>query len=127
MEPTISTGSVALARPVPSQELQVGDIIAFNSHPGAVLPTIHRIVQVEERQGTRYYTTRGDANTGSDAEMALPPTADQVQTAIPFIGYAVFYAAQPVGKIVLVAIPLVLLALLWAKDRVFPTRKQEVA
>jgi signal peptidase I len=127
MEPTISTGSVAITRPVPSEGLQVGDVIAFNPHPDSVLPTIHRIIRVEERQGTRYYTTRGDANTGDDTEMALPPTGLQVMGAIPWIGYAVFYAAQPAGTVLLVFIPLVLLAVLWIKDRVIGTRQPRTA
>jgi signal peptidase I len=127
MEPTITTGSVAITRPVLSEGLQVGDVIAFNPHPDSVLPTIHRIIKVEDRQGTRYYTTRGDANTGDDAEMALPPTGLQVLGAIPWIGYAVFYAAQPVGTLLLVVVPLGLLALLWIKDRVIGARQTRTA
>ncbi len=127
MEPTISTGSVAITRPVSSQDLQVGDVIAFNPHPDSVMPIIHRIIKIEERQGTRYYTTRGDANSGDDTEMALPPTGLQVMGAVPVIGYAVFYAAQPTGTVLLVFVPIVLLVLLWIKDRVIGIRHAQTA
>ena len=127
MEPTISTGSVAFAQPVPSQELQIGDVIAFNPHPDAVMPTIHRVIKIEDRKGTRYYTTRGDSNNGDDAEMALPPQSLQVVGALPVIGYLVFYAAQPIGTVLLVVVPLLLLALLWIKDRIFGARHAQLA
>jgi signal peptidase len=118
MEPTISTGSIAITRPVKTDGLQIGDVIAFNPSSDAGLPIVHRIVKIEERNGIRYFTTRGDANTGDDAESALPATSLEVIGAIPFVGYAVFYAAQPLGTVLLVWAPLCLLAGLWLKDRI---------
>ena len=123
MEPTIATGSIAIAVPVPSRDLQIGDVIAFSPSSEAVLPIIHRIVKIEERDGTRYFTTRGDANTGDDAQLALPPTGLRVIKAIPFVGYATYYAAQPLGTLVLVWVPLLLLLALWLKDRVVTLRQ----
>jgi len=118
MEPTIATGAIALARVVPSQNLRVGDVIAFNPHADAALPVIHRIIALEDRRGVRYAITRGDANTGADAEIALPSPGLQVMGSIPFAGYAVYYAAQPAGTLVLVWIPLALLVGFWITDRV---------
>lgn len=118
MEPTIHTGSVVLARTVSPSDLHVGDVIAFNPHANAALPIVHRIVALTERNGTRYATTRGDANTGDDAEMALTGPVLKVDMAIPLVGYAVYYAAQPIGTLVLIWIPLSLLIGLWVKDRV---------
>ena len=123
MEPTIATGSIAIARPVPSQNLQIGDVIAFSPSSAASLPIIHRIVKIEERHGVRYFTTRGDANSAADTPLALPPTGLLVVRAIPWVGYAVYYAAQPAGTIVLVWTPLLLLAALWLKDRVVKWRQ----
>ena len=118
MEPTISTGSIAITRPVKTNELETGDVIAFNPSADNGLPIVHRIVKIEERNGIRYFTTRGDANTGDDAEVALPSTSLKLIGAVPFVGYAVFYAAQPIGTVMLVWIPLCLLAALWLKDRI---------
>ncbi|CAG0969345.1 signal peptidase I [Anaerolineae bacterium] len=118
MEPTIHTGAIALARSVSTHDLHVGDVIAFNPREEATLPVIHRIVAMEERKGTRYVTTRGDANTGDDTEIALPPAGLQVIGSIPLVGYAVYYAAQPIGTVLLIWIPVALLAMLWIKDRV---------
>ena len=51
MEPTISTGSIAITRSVPAPSLRVGDVIAFSPHADSVMPTIHRIIKIEDRQG----------------------------------------------------------------------------
>ena len=123
MEPTIATGAIAIAVPVPSRDLQIGDVIAFSPSSEAALPIIHRIVRIEERDGIRYFTTRGDANTGDDAQLALPPMGLRVIKAIPFAGYATYYAAQPTGTLVLVWAPLLILAALWLKDRVVTLRQ----
>lgn len=117
MEPTIPTGSIAITRPVPSDQLQIGDVIALAPKETA-LPILHRIVQIENRKGTLYYTTRGDANNENDAEFALPATALQLVGAIPLVGYVVYAAAQPLGTVLLVWLPLLALVTLWLKDRV---------
>jgi len=127
MEPTISTGAIALSHSVPSDSLQVGDVIAYSPSSAAALPIIHRIVAITERKGQRYFTTRGDANTGNDAELNLPSSALQVTGSIPFVGYAVYYAAQPWGSVLLVWIPLGMLVGLWIKDRIGTWRSMKAA
>lgn len=117
MEPTIQTGSLVLTRAVPRTEIGVGDVIAFNPRPEAALPVVHRIVALTERNGTRYATTRGDANTGDDTEIALSGAVLKVEVALPLIGYIVYYAAQPFGTLMLVWIPLGLLVLMWLRQR----------
>jgi signal peptidase len=123
MEPTIHTGSVVVTRPIPSVQLKVGDIIAFNPRAEAALPIVHRIVALENRKGQSYAITRGDANNADDAEIALGPTSLHVANAIPLIGFAAYYAAQPWGTVIFVWIPSGLLAALWIKDQVTHLRQ----
>ncbi len=127
MQPTIAMGSIVIAAPTPTQNLRVGDVIAFNPTSEATMPIVHRIVQIENRNGVRYFITRGDANTGNDAQLALPAMGLVVITAIPLAGYAVYFAAQSVGTLLLVWIPLVLLTALWLKDRVVTWRQARLA
>ena len=117
MEPTIQTGSLVITRAVPRTDIGVGDVIAFNPRPEAALPIVHRIVALTERNGTRYATTRGDANTGEDAEIALTGAVLKVEVALPLIGYVVYYAAQPLGTLMLVWLPLAVLVLMWLRQR----------
>jgi signal peptidase I len=127
MEPTIHTGSVVFAHVESAKDLEVGDVIAYNPNPEAAIPIVHRIIKIEERQGTRYFTTQGDANDSADGEVALPPQALVVTNSLPVAGYIVYYAASPVGTLALVVVPLILLIILWLKDRVLALRKPKLA
>jgi len=51
---------------------KVGDIIVFNSD-GKFDPIIHRIVEIRQVDGKRYYFTKGDHNLGSaEFEQSIP-------------------------------------------------------
>jgi len=117
MEPTIPTGGIVLAQPVPSRSLQIGDIIVYSPGSESQIPIVHRIVSISERRGTRYYTTRGDANPNIDvAEVALPATAWRVAFSVPWVGYIISFAASPLGILLLIVLPLMGLVILTAWD-----------
>jgi signal peptidase I len=117
MEPTIPTGGMVLAQPVPSRSLEIGDIIVFSPGAESQIPIVHRIVNISERRGTRYYTTRGDANPNADvAEVALPATAWRVVLSVPLVGYLIAWAASPPGIFFLIVLPLIGLVILTAWD-----------
>lgn len=115
MEPTIPTGGIVLAQPVPSRSLEIGDIIVYSPGAESQIPIVHRIISISERRGTRYYTTRGDANPSADvAEVALPATAWRVTFSAPLVGYLIAWAASPPGIFLLIVLPLIGLVILTA-------------
>jgi signal peptidase len=107
MEPTIKTGSLVFI--VPSKTYRVGDIITFSSS-GAKIPTTHRIADAREENGTVRYTTKGDANEEADAK-SIPEGAiiGTVRLAVPFAGYIVDFARQPLGFSLLIVLPALLI------------------
>lgn len=126
MEPAIDIGSAVVAQPVPSQDLKVGDVIVFSPGPQVALPLVHRIVEIRERGGVKYYTTRGDANrTGDVDEVSLPQTAWRVWYAVPWAGYVISFASGSAGRLLLVLLPLGALLLVNLADwlRRLPTSR----
>ncbi|MBI3733983.1 MAG: signal peptidase I [Chloroflexi bacterium] len=110
MAPAIAEGAAVVVRPVPTQELEVGDVIAFLPSATAQIPIVHRILSFRDKDGVRFFTTQGDANHTEDrAEVALPPTAWRVWYSVPLAGYAIQFASSPLGTLLLVVIP----SLLW--------------
>ena len=72
MEPTIPVGAVLVAKEVPIETLQLGDIICFSSLDSAMLGKIitHRIVDITTNEaGVIMLQTKGDANPVSDIQM----------------------------------------------------------
>jgi signal peptidase I len=122
MSPTIAEGDAVIAVPVPSSELIVGDIIAYNANPNSAIPVVHRIISIKLDKGVRYYTTRGDANKSADVTpFMLPATAWKMSFAVPLAGYAIALAASKTGTLLLIIVPIVLLGILqirnWLKRR----------
>ncbi len=73
MRPALDVGDVAIIARISPSRIQPGDVIQFRSveHPAV----LHRVIEVEEVDGRRYFVTKGDANENPDSE---PVLADNV-------------------------------------------------
>jgi signal peptidase len=121
MEPELAIGSLVLIGS--SERYAVGDVITFRASVRDELPTTHRIIEENLMAGTLSYTTKGDANASADQ---VPVTGEQiigrVLFGIPFLGYLLDFARQPLGFVLLVVLPAGLivfdeLSSLWAAWR----------
>ena len=68
MEPTIMTGDSIFVKEVPQNEIKINDIISFQD--GNIITT-HRIIKIEEENGIKKYTTKGDNNNIEDKEKIM--------------------------------------------------------
>lgn len=66
MEPTIKKEDVIFIKKVAENELKENDIISFSTKTDEI--TTHRIIKIEEKNGIKYYTTKGDNNKSADKE-----------------------------------------------------------
>ncbi len=101
MEPTIRTGSVIFT--LPAEEYKIGDVITYRTAEGET-PTTHRIVDKDPEQNS--FTTQGDANPAQDID-AVEDTniLGSVRFHIPFLGYPINFARQPLGFLLFLLIP----------------------
>ncbi|RJX48212.1 signal peptidase I [Halonotius pteroides] len=122
MEPTLSPGDVVIVDATAT--VGVGDIITYDT--GDQVPTTHRVI--DERDGG--YQTKGDANENVDSGLvAFESVIGRTIITIPFVGYVILWANSPVGYVLLVVIPLVLLGVSelrkWARQD--PTTASDTA
>lgn len=87
MNPTYDRGSVVIIKKVDNNydEIEVGEILAYEYESTIIT---HRIVNIVEAEGKRYFYTKGDANDDVDnykieEEMVI----GTINTYIPFLGY----------------------------------------
>jgi signal peptidase I len=67
MSPTLEIGEIAIVLPIKEDEVEVGDIITFESTAGKDPRLTHRIVDVVKLSDGRVaYLTKGDANKKID-------------------------------------------------------------
>lgn len=85
MRPGIQPGDLAIIRPVPAADLEVGEIIAYLP-PGQSTPVMHRIVSIDADG----IVTKGDANNAADPWGRVKPhdpTVERLVTVIPKVGF----------------------------------------
>ena len=108
MEPAIKIGSLAIVKP--QESYKVGDIITFGEDTRDKVPTTHRIIGDRVVAGRFLYTTKGDANDNSDVrEVRQADVIGKVLFSVPFLGYILDLARKPLGLVVVVGIPAVVI------------------
>ncbi len=115
MTGTYDRGSIVYGKDVPSASLRVGDVITYRPpHPvgGGGLIT-HRIAWIgHERDGTRAFRTKGDANPVADPwRFTLDrPTQARAAFHIPYVGYALAALGIRSLRMLLIGLPALLIA-----------------
>ena len=123
MEPHLHVGSVTIAKSVPASTVRVGDVITFQ-RPDARNETVtHRVVRISRRDGTRLYSTKGDANPSRDPwQLRLPDRVGKNVADVPYAGFVAIWAARPQVRGVAIALFTLLLLFgalraIWGGDR----------
>lgn len=111
MEPTIPTGSLVIVKP--SANYGVGDVITFGADTKTEIPTTHRIIEFEtDENGRSVYRTKGDANEDADANaVSRGEVIGKVVFHVPYVGFVLDFARQPLGFALLIGVPAALVIL----------------
>lgn len=112
MEPEIHIGSVVGIKE--QEEYKEDDVVTVQMPYAQNETYTHRIIEVrepEESNEDTTFITKGDANETADGD---PVSQDQILgkvfVSIPLIGYLVSFAKKPMGFIILVILPTVIIA-----------------
>ena len=115
MGTSLPRGSLAVTERVDTDGLRVGDVIAMKRHGST---TLHRITSVDIEDGQPVVTTWGDANEGPDAApVILSGRGDRLMFSVPYLGYLLHFARGPLGRLLLIGVPLIALAVLLWRER----------
>ena len=117
MSGTFEKGSVAFEKPVPVDELKVGDVITYQPPADSGVPNLvtHRIVSIKpDKTGTLQFHTKGDANAQPDpwTFQLVQDTQPVVQTTVPMLGWVFVALADRQIRMLAIGIPAGLIALL---------------
>jgi len=108
MAPAIKMGSVVIVKP--AADYKIGDVITFGPYSKTKAPTSHRIYDIKVVDGQPVYITKGDANNAPDArEIQKRDIVGKVLFSVPFVGYAVDFAKKPIGFVLIIGIPAVII------------------
>jgi len=108
MEPAIKMGSVVMVKP--EKDYKIGDVITFGPYSKKRAPTTHRIYDIKVQGGKPIYITKGDANNAPDQkEVRERDIVGKVLFSVPYLGYAVDFAKKPVGFMLIVIVPAIII------------------
>ena len=113
MQPSIAPGDVVIDKPVQPSELRVGDVVTFPDPANKERLITHRVRRVDNRAGTVRVVTRGDANN-QDERWAAPADGrvGRVAARVPMVGHVLQRIHSPLGRMLLLVVPALLLAAL---------------
>lgn len=108
MVPTLGVGDLVVARVVPADQLEAGELATF-LEPGTGKLVTHRVQSVIWHGDLADVVTRGDANeVGEDWSVAADDRVGEVVLRVPRLGYVVGALATPAGRLALVGLAAVL-------------------
>jgi signal peptidase I len=112
MAPVIVKGDLVIDIPASPAAIRVGDLITYKNPANTELVT-HRVLSVNTANG--YIITKGDNLTQADPPVALQDIKGKTIKAMPKLGYALDALHKPLGLVLIVYTPgmLIVFAELW--------------
>lgn len=116
MQSELYANDVALVKEVDTSTLKVGDIIAFQESKDFVVT--HRIVEITiNEEGQKEFITKGDSNNEVDiGTVQLSQIEGKYMNKIPGLGKFLLFIQTPMGTVIAVLIPIILLIILHANE-----------
>lgn len=115
MEDTIMPGDLILTKEIDALELKEGDIISFRTNKSTVIT--HRITKIVEDEGERKYYTKGDNNDTADSNIVCNNQIEGIyRYRIPKLGNIAIYLQKPIGIIICIAVPLIIILIAQLAD-----------
>lgn len=112
MEPAIMTGGIVVVAPSETNSYQVGEVITFNTKDTGSVPVTHRVVEASGAGRSAIYYTKGDANQNNDPTPVRGyDVIGKVVVTVPYLGQVIEFARTPLGFILLIGLPALLIIL----------------
>ena len=112
MVPNINVYDAVVTVRVGEDKIKVDDIITFISKEiqTAGTPITHRVIGIVETETGIKYRTKGDHNNTADFALIAPEELiGKVYLRIPMIGYVQTFMTKPLGWILIIVIPCLLI------------------
>ena len=106
MGSALPTGSVAVVRSVATSDIGAGDIIAYLTPDNERTIVAHRVLEVNDEEGSVTFKTAGDENHNPDRNaISSANVMGRVLFYIPFLGYLGNFLRQPIGYGLIIGLP----------------------
>ncbi len=102
MSPAIKKGSLVFVKTVDFEDIEVGDVLTF-TREGSEKWFSHRVIDIDFKE--KSFKTKGDHNSVSDpGYISYSSVVGRVEKQIPLVGFISLALSTTVGKVVLVLV-----------------------
>ncbi len=105
MTPAIPKGSLVIIHSQPLSAIAVGQVVTYREPSRPSVTITHRVVAKSVKNGITMFTTKGDANKAADPQIPGGSIVGAVQYHAAGLGKVVNWLHTPLGIIVLVGLP----------------------
>lgn len=125
MSPELAAGDAVLVRPVEEPAMQPGVVVVFRSTGDPERLTTHRIVSRHDRADGLFLQTQGDANPAPDPDFVNAASVVGAMTRpVPRLGFWLAFYQSDLGRLLVLGMPLLLLAVAQAVELVRHVRRR---
>ena len=126
MAPEMEAGTLAVVAPARPAAVEIGDVVTFTDPEDGQGLVMHRVVEVVSDEDGPVLRTQGDANATPDPQLIPARSIEgRVEHSVPRLGALVRSLQPPVGPVLLVGVPTLLLGV--AEVRRFRSRDARAA
>ena len=126
MTPAYGVGDVVIDEHIEPLAARPGDVVTFTDPQRQGKTVTHRVERLTRDGANVRFVTKGDANNASETwTVPASGTIGRVRMHVPKVGWALQWAHSREGRLLLIAFPAALLALIELSSLVKPTRRME--
>lgn len=123
MAPVIHTGDVVVTERIAPAQANAGDVVTFRDPAGSGRLITHRVQSTDATGSAVRFVTKGDANNTTEQwEVARSGSISRVVYRIPAVGRPLQAARSRAGRLALVALPTLILAVVTFRWALRPDR-----
>jgi signal peptidase len=112
MEPAIAPGDVVMDERIPPTAARVGDVVTFRDPEDQSRLITHRVRSIRDAGSHLWFVTQGDANNTTERwRIAADGELGRVVYTVPWVGHIAALSHTPLGLLLFLAVPLLLLGL----------------
>jgi signal peptidase len=130
MTPRMPPGTLVVVKPVPVEDISVGDVMTYQIKSGDPAVVTHRVIQQGvDMTGEPRWRTQGDANDAADASWVLPVQVQGTRMYyVPYLGYVTSFITQQQRSVLtgIVVVGLLLYAANMFRESVRDRRRERV-
>ncbi len=124
MKDTIKVGDLVIVQNCLIDDIKANDILSYRDNNDAIVT--HRVIQVVEKEGKKYFETKGDNNKSLDVDLVPAGAVEgRFVKKVSQLGFVLVFLGSTIGKVVCGLITVIICLISWFIYELKKSNKKE--